>query len=336
MLRHVEGRQLSFDLKGNWDYGARKTSMSAAVLKDEGFHSLFPKGLDVAMARFMGELFSADDAATSLINALIRDASNLADMNLMDYSLLIDMVDLCPQHVSISSTKEFTAYHSKKRLHLTPFTKTRLLPSKDHNLRPIYVNDHSEYLYYWGPHGEWHVAHDYKDSGRGLASYSEAGCPNEASKWFVHVGGDHEEGKYAKGWSSAHEVVVNGDRAEVEREVTKNNPGQPLVWVSGQGMSYIMTVGIIDMFMNGASRGFWNTFGSGITFSQCAPNDVDPIPAREYKVRFLRMIGYKDPDVRDGKYCGSCLGSRRRQSYTYLTSHYQQSQHKAGQCEWGS
>jgi len=79
---------------------------------------------------------------------------------------------------------------------------------------------------------------------------------------------------------------------------------------------YVLSFGIIDLLMHEKeNRGMLNKFMSGITFSQCQVSDIDPIPARDYWIRFIRMLGLR---LRYGKSCTSCLREKNRRGFTYF------------------
>jgi len=186
-------------------------------------------------------------------------------------------------------------------------------------------------LYYWDAFGEWHIGvgqFAYKDRTRGIASYTKAACPNEATEWQVF---DHNRSD----WVSNLGVELHGDADEAEATVLQRNPTVPLFWVTANntGVSYMMTLSIIDMFMTTDTRGFGNWLGSGLTLSACTPSDIDPIPSPEYRVRFLRMLGYKDPAYKSGGKCGSCLWKFMEKPYTYFTSAFQRSRFGEGTAE---
>lgn len=334
------GPHMMFDLKGNWDYSSRNSPVGARVMKDMNFHNIFPNSVDIVKSSLRGSMEGRSAwavGAIKLIQSLQRDTTALADLELMDYSLLVDMVDLCPEKIVVTSEKDFVALESGKPLILSPFTKTKIALDAVHGWRPIYANPDREYLYYWAKWGEWCIGRNYIENSRGVASHTKAMCPDDATSWMIHKGGSYQERERPQGWASNYGVTLRGDdRESVEDRIIRSNPNKGLLWASSDDMKFVMSVGIIDVFMHGQARGFWNTFGSGITFSACTPDDIDPIPAKEYRVRFMRMVGYKDPTYRSGEYCGSCLGSRRRESYTYFASEYQRERSAQGECEWGS
>lgn len=330
---YTKGRHLIFDLKGNWEYGARRTKFTDSMMKDSNFHSLFPKGVDVIQARLRGSILTGDDAAKALYDNVMRDTAHLLHLGLMDYSFLVDMVDTCPDRITFSNkeSEPLGAMNAGKRLRFTPFEKTRIPLTKAHAGRPIYKNSAGEYLYYWDAFGEWHIGVSYGDNSRGVASHTKAACPNEATEWSVFDHGSSD-------WVHRPGVQLLGDAGETEANVLQRNPNMPLFWVASphSGVRYMLTLTIIDMFMHTDGRGFGNSLGTVLTFSSCRPGDIDPIPNPEYRVRFLRMLGYKDPEVKSGNHCGSCLWTFSEVPYTYFSSAYQRSRHESGKCEWGA
>ncbi|CAE7177578.1 unnamed protein product, partial [Symbiodinium necroappetens] len=79
---------------------------------------------------------------------------------------------------------------------------------------------------------------------------------------------------------------------------------------------YVLSFGIIDLLMHEEeNRGMLNKLMSGITLSQCQVSDLDPIPARAYWIRFIRMLGLR---LRYGPRCTSCLREKRRRGFTYF------------------
>lgn len=347
MLRNHLG-STTFDLKGNWDYSARMAPWTEGVLKDGNFRAFFPEGMEVEKMRFKGQMYDANAAMPLLFDALNTDVKALANLGLMDYSLLLDVTDLCPYRILVETEKllgNISEGRIGKRYQLTPFSKTvRAAPRQNNGGRPIYFNG-VEYLYYWAPHKEWQIGFDPSTTRRGIAASSQAGCPNEANKWYVNVGVENMAGRDeevdAKGWSSEHGLTVkDGDtpsHAQKDAALRMDNPDLPMVWVKANGMQHVMTISLIDMFMHEDNRGVGNVLGSAVTAAWCTPGDIDPIAAKEYRVRFMRMLGYKDPDYKywGPDVCGSCLASNMitvRSEYTYFTSNFQRSQ--AGACEW--
>mmetsp|Transcript_126315 Transcript_126315/g.252385 ORF Transcript_126315/g.252385 Transcript_126315/m.252385 type:complete len:519 (-) Transcript_126315:73-1629(-) len=337
LLSHgdVSGRPLQFDLKGNFDYSGRRASFTATILKDANFHMLFPQGLDIVKVKFKNGQTPGWGQVRTFIDTVRSDTWSLLQKKLMDYSFLIDLVSLCPRIIRVTSEKSFTAFDEGKRLYLDNFVKSNIRLRQVHDGRPIYKNGNDEYLYYWAETGVWHIGIDYNRPSNGIASSTTNACPSYDSAWAVF----HER----EGWTYGYGVKVSsGDTRSVEKVIESLNPNKTLLWVNRHGslansqLQYIMTLSIIDMFMVEGSRGFWNLVGSGLTMSTCTTNDIDPIPAHEYRVRFLRMMGWKDPGYKSGSSCGSCLGNRRRESYTYLTSLHQRVEHLNQKCEWGT
>lgn len=208
---NVRSNGFVFDLKGNWDWGNRKASVDETVLKDVNFNAMFPSGVEVQKVLLNGVVSFPGDRQlfNSLINPLIVDTSVLEGLKLMDYSLLVNLVDLCPDQILISHTADnLQITYNGKPLRLGTFIKTSIVPTEHHAGQPIYKNKNHEYLYYWAPQKEWAIGFDYFDFRRGVSAVSDAVCPNAASEWYAYVGGGHKEGKIASGWSSEFDIRV--------------------------------------------------------------------------------------------------------------------------------
>jgi len=341
--KSLHGQSYIFDLKGNFGALARKASYGAGTLKDNGettlkdrnFNDVFPGGMMIEKARIKNADLSGDQAAIAVITTMIKDTASLKALKLLDYSILADVVDLCPDSIRVTSKSNFTAFNENRELQLTDFHKSVLRPRDRHARRPIYANDQGEYIYYWKAWGEWQIGVDYMTQSRGLTVKSVATCPTSAGPWHAIL--DRNTRKFT---TEPQISLVDISTESVEARLLRENPDIPFLWMYGVSgsLQYLVTFSIIDVLMQEESRGLANLLGSGLSFSTCKTYDIDPIPADEYRVRFLRMFGYKDPQYKtsDGM-CGGCLWPNIFQSeYTYFRSVYQQSQHKDKACEWGA
>jgi hypothetical protein len=164
-----------------------------------------------------------------------------------------------------------------------------------------------------------------------------AQCPHDEFEWVWR----RRQSRVAYGTHSLPSVddyltVTNADRKKREVVIAEKNKNKPLLWVQADGFRFVMSIGIIDIFMHGRDRGLKNDIANAVFRTTCKPKDIDPIRSKEYRVRFMRMFGYKDPNykaiVNHKEYCGSCLGP---QIYTYFHTHFQRKKHSEGACEWG-
>jgi len=320
MVQGVSGAHRVFDLKGNWGWKARKASWEKHTWKDANFYDMFPDGLVAEWTLLMGE--HVKDGGLSLINTLMIDTMNLADQKAMDYSLFLDMVDLCPLQITATG--------------FGTFNKTEVQTSRDVGFRPVYMNSDKYYVHFDGYRRSWVVGRHYgEDALNGFneplysAPLSETACPHEATNWQDY------RNQFNPTWrpsAFSGVQVETADTVPVKRQLQDNNANKPLLWVEVDGFKFAMSISIIDVAMHEDRKGFWNTVGHFVSFAKCMPNDIDPLHAAEYRARFLRMVGYADPKFRTGDRCGTCLGSGP--GYTYLSTMFQKSRAMSRMCEW--
>lgn len=294
-----------FDLKGNPFHLARRgdsTEGRGATLKDGDFHETFPSGLFI----------EDDEARDRFRKGLIRDTNILQKSRNMDYSVLLFIVEVCRSLTSTWSTcsRQISVTlngqdppKDKKGIPFKfgTFTKTCIALDKEHSGRPIYSNGKGEFLYFW--ESKWYIGRSFQ--GDTDIVYQESNptdvCPTGAVAWASEW-----TGKKSRLHLAIRSSGKNDDADDMkDKSILRSNKHRPLLWATSEGKQYIISYGLVDLFMNENTRDDSNWFNSkadkvfglpGAYYHgslSCKQRDIDPLTAGRYQARFLLMIGHR-------------------------------------------
>jgi len=287
--KHMFPESINVDCKGNYAYSGRDTSHNpdASTKKDRDFWKRFPDGL------YITDPTIRDDFEKRLVS----DTKILNDLGIMDYSLLLHIVEMCKNPIEDCAAQyDVTAPRLRpgpagKKLKLGIFRKACVKLGTSHEGRPVYTNGKKEYLYFLN--GSWMIGKDYYARDTTLYMESNSNCPNTQLLWR-----SDDAGKTKRIDDLRIQKIDGTFDVHSEKAIREANPHVPLAFAESLTKTYAMSYSLIDLFLPEKSTGdgrkhIFNSIGHAATRSTCRQNDIDPLYSSPYRARFLMMLGYR-------------------------------------------